>query len=176
MSRNEPALIERAQRGDRAAFRELIEAHYGQIYRVAYRYLGSAAEAEDRAQDVCVKLAGKLASFRGDSLFSTWLHQLTLNACRDYIKQQGSRRGVETTYSELEELQRPGPDSGRAAWLHRTLATFDPVLKETALLVLSEELSHAEAAKVLACAESTVSWRLHEVRKLLKNLMEQGHE
>jgi len=61
-------------------------------------------------------------------------------------------------------------------WLYQTIATLDEPLPETALLVLSEELSHAQAGQVLGCAESTVSWRMSEVRKLLKKAWEQGHD
>ena len=60
----------------------------------------------------------------------------------------------------------------RARWLHDAMTGLEPKLREAAVLVVGEELSHAEAASVLGCAESTVSWRMHEVRKKLKLLME----
>ena len=67
-----------------------------------------------------------------------------------------------------QELAEAFEDNRKVAWLYRVIAELEETLRETALLVLAEALSHAEAAKILGCAESTVSWRMHEVRKLLK--------
>ena len=55
-------------------------------------------------------------------------------------------------------------------WLHASLQSLEPGLRETMLLILGEDLSHAEAAKILGCAESTVSWRVHKAKKQLKTL------
>jgi RNA polymerase sigma-70 factor (ECF subfamily) len=57
-------------------------------------------------------------------------------------------------------------------WLHTALQSLEPALRETMLLILGEDLSHAEAAKILGCAESTVSWRVHRAKKQLKTLMD----
>ena len=57
----------------------------------------------------------------------------------------------------------------RTGWLHEALQSLEPSLRETVLLILGEDLSHAEAAKILGCAESTVSWRVHMARKQLKS-------
>jgi RNA polymerase sigma-70 factor (ECF subfamily) len=70
--------------GDREAFRHLVERRYDLIYRIAYRYLGSAADAEDIAQDVCITLATKLSRFNNRSRFSTWLVSIAINRCRDF--------------------------------------------------------------------------------------------
>lgn len=167
-------IVEKAKAGDRGAFRQLLESHYNMIYRVAYRFLGVQADAEDIAQEVCAALPTKLMSFKGESSFSTWLYRVVVNACRDMHKKTSSHRGLDKTYMELEKsLTAESQEAARkSAWLYRTLATLDPTLKETALLVISEELSHAEAAEVLGCAESTISWRMHEVRKSLKQKLD----
>jgi RNA polymerase sigma-70 factor (ECF subfamily) len=127
-------------------------------------------EADDITQDVCLALADKIQSFRGDSSFSTWLYRLVVNACKDHIKKQATRRQHAQGYMELEQQQRAGSaDTNKmVAWLYREVGALDEPLKTTALLVLAEDLSHAEAGKVLGCAESTVSWRMHEIRKILK--------
>ncbi len=89
-------------------------------------------------------------------------------------KKTSSHRGLDKTYMEMEKsLTAEQQEAARkSAWLYRALGTLDPQLKETALLVISEELNHAEAAEVLGCAESTISWRMHEVRKSLKQLVD----
>ena len=62
-------------------------------------------------------------------------------------------------------------DSGRRLrWLYQAIDRLKPDLKETALLVLAEDMSHAEAAEVLGIKEATVSWRMHEVRKHLSQM------
>ena len=58
----------------------------------------------------------------------------------------------------------------KVKWLYQAMDGLDPALKETALLVLTEDMSHAEAGEVLGIAESTVSWRMHEAKKRLKKM------
>ena len=61
-------------------------------------------------------------------------------------------------------------------WLNDALQNLEPSLRETVLLILGEDLSHAEAARILGCAESTVSWRLHVARKQLKARTDSGDD
>jgi RNA polymerase sigma-70 factor (ECF subfamily) len=140
------------------------------IYRVAYRYLGSAADAEDIAQDVCITLATKLARFRNRSRFSTWLVSIVINRCRDSLRRRKSSQALVEKYAALREAEDAdqADTDKRTGWLHTALQSLEPSLRETVLLILGEDLSHAEAAKILGCAESTVSWRVHMARKHLK--------
>ena len=82
------ALVELACAGDREAFSALVERHYDRIYRVGARVLNDAAAAEDLAQEVCIGLVGKLASFRGSSRFSTWLYRVVVNAALDAMRRR----------------------------------------------------------------------------------------
>lgn len=167
-------LAEKAQRGDRDAFQLLLERHYDTAHRVAWRFLGNADAAEDVAQDICLTLPVKLRSFRGRSRFSTWLYTVVVNACRDHLRKRKSTEALQTSYAmfrEMDEADR-AHDAGRLDWLNTALAALDAPLRETAVLVLAEDLSHAETARVLGCAEGTVSWRMGEIRKRLKALQE----
>ena len=85
-------LIARALGGDRRAFGQLVERHYDFIFRTACKWCGKVSDAEDVAQDVCVKLASILKSFDGRSAFTSWLYRVTLNAVRD-MQRARSRRG-----------------------------------------------------------------------------------
>jgi RNA polymerase sigma-70 factor, ECF subfamily len=165
-------LVRLAQDGDRAAFRLLLERHYGMLYRVAYRFLGNRAEAEDAAQEMAMTLAQKIGGFRGRSLFSTWLYQIALNHCRDHARRQKSLERLQAAVVEVEAHRNADwADSGRRLqWLYQAIGRLKPDLKETALLVLAEDMSHAEAGEVLGIKETTVSWRMHEVRKQLSQL------
>jgi RNA polymerase sigma-70 factor (ECF subfamily) len=77
---------------------------------------------------------------------------------------------VQRDFAEVDALRRAG-DAARAAeaeWLRGALAGLRQDLRETAILVLDQELTHAQAGEVLGISENTVSWRLHEVRKALR--------
>ena len=166
-------LASRAAAGDRAAFAALVERHYERIYRVGARVLGNEDDAADLAQDVCVGLAAKLASWRGESRFTTWLYRVVVNAARDRLRRDGARRRNEQAFAEIESLARAGQAEreDEAVWLRQVLEMLGADLRATAILVLGEGLRHAEAAEVLGVSESTVSWRMHEARNRLRAML-----
>jgi len=178
MTMTDLKLVEQASQGDRDAFQRLLERHYDTIYRFAHRFAGNAHDAEDIAQDVCLKLVDALGTFRGNARFSTWLYRVVLNAARDFARKGTTRAAAHQVYGEVRELDRADAveNQARASWLGEALDALDPGLRETALLVVAEELSHAQAAEILDCAETTVSWRMGEVRKKLKSLAEMVHD
>ena len=126
------------------------------------------------AQDVCASLVLKLRSFKGDAKFTTWLYRVVVNAVRDMQRKQATSGRVNRDYSELQDLAR-GEEQEAAkeiAWLYESLDVVGEDLRETAVLVLAEGMNHAEAAEILEIKESTVSWRMHELRKKLKVIAE----
>ena len=161
-------LIQRAQRGDSAAFAQVVDACYDSIFRFAMKYTGHRQDAEDVAQQACIKLAGSIASFRFESAFSSWLYTLVLNCARDWSRQQ-SRHTSTATKAVREPAD--GDDRGEAAvYLQQVLAAVAAMgdgYRDALVLVAGEGMSHGEAAAVLGVKESTVSWRLHEIRKKL---------
>src|SRR5438876_985740 len=72
-------LIRRAQQGDRAAFEALYRAHAGRVYALCLRLTADVAQAEERTQDAFIRAWERLATFRGESAFSSWLYRLTVN-------------------------------------------------------------------------------------------------
>lgn len=165
-------LAAQAAKGDAAAFRLLLERHYDSVYRIAFRFSGQRADAEDLAQDVCASLARKIRSFRGDAKFSTWLYRVVMNAARDAHRKNMTADKAAKNYGEVAELERgeQAATNRDLVWLYEMLDVVGGELKETAVLVLAEGLSHAEAAAILEIKESTVSWRMHELRKHLKQM------
>ena len=163
-------LARRAAAGDRSAFSALLERHYGLIYRVGARMLGNGAEAEDLAQDVCVGLVTRLASYSGQSRFTTWLYRVVVNAARDAMRRNATRRRNEQEFVEQDGLGRGQSSSGSedSIWLQQVLGRLSEELRATVILVLAEGLRHGEAGKILGVSEATVSWRLHQVRKQLR--------
>src|ERR1700741_2903934 len=76
-------LLSPAVAGNRDAFGALLQRHYNRIHGLAWQLTGSRADADDIAQDVCCTLVEKIAGFRGDAKFTTWLCGIVYNACRD---------------------------------------------------------------------------------------------
>lgn len=169
MDASDPDLVRRARDGDRAAFRLLLERHYDLLFRVAYRFLGSRAEAEDAAQEMAMALARKIGSFGGRSRFTTWLYQLAINHCRDQIRRRQTLGRMEAAFVEADaQRSADWADTGRRLdWLYQAIDGLGSDLRETALLVLGEDMTHAQAGEVLGIKETTVSWRMHEIRKRL---------
>jgi RNA polymerase sigma-70 factor (ECF subfamily) len=158
-------LIRQAQGGDVASFARLLDQHYGAIYRFAWKWCGHRANAEDIAQQSCIKLANSLGQFRFQAAFTSWLYQLVISCARDWQRAQGRH-----DHDELAE-NTPLPDPTRTEdhiYLAQLLEQLDELgegMKETALLVHAEGLSHAKAGEILGVSESTVSWRVHTIRK-----------
>ena len=167
------ALASRAADGDRTAFAALIERHYERVYRVGARALGNEQDAADLAQDVCVGLAGRLSSYRGESRFTTWLYRVVVNAALDRLRRDDVRRRREQDFAETESVIGAGRAGGEdeAISLRQALDGLGTDLRTTVILVAGEGLRHAEAAEVLGVTESTVSWRMHEARRRLRGLM-----
>jgi RNA polymerase sigma factor (sigma-70 family) len=163
------ALVAAARAGDRAAFGELLDRHYNRIHGLAWQLTGSRADADDVAQEVCCALVEKIAGFRGEARFTTWLTGITYNACRDLHRRRRSLRGLTERLTVLAGLAAApdGRDAYDAIWLKSAIARLKPAFRDAAVLVAGEQLSHGEAAEILGVAESTVSWRMHEVRRLL---------
>ena len=163
-------LVHRACEGDREAFALLIERHYDRIYRVTARVLDDASAAQDVAQDVCIGLVTRLSSYRGDSRFTTWLYRVVVNAAFDAMRRDATRRRSERGHAEeaasdhADSVER----SEQLAWLRQVMRRLPEALRVTLVLVLEEGLSHAEAGTVLGVSEATVSWRMHQVRRLLR--------
>lgn len=162
-------LLAGALAGERAAFGLLLERHYDRIHGLAWQLTGSRADADDIAQDVCCTLVERIGSFRGESRFTTWLCGIVFNACRDHHRRRRSFSGFAQRLSVLAGLTR-GPD-GRdlhdAMWLKSAIAGLPAAYRDTVVLVAGQQLTHAEAAAILGVAEATVSWRMHEARRML---------
>ena len=85
------ALVARAKAGDRLAFSQLVEDNYDFIFRTACKWTGKKSDAEDIAQEVCIKLATAIHSFDGRSAFTSWLYRVTINMVRD-MQRSSTRR------------------------------------------------------------------------------------
>lgn len=165
------ATIEAASAGDRAAFAALINSHYELIYRIAFKHVRKHDQAEDIAQETCVKLARKLPSFNFDAQFTTWLYRLTVNTAIDW--QRKAHRKHERNWPKDFDRPTAAPSPERQTATKELIGLVESLprkLRDAVLLVFRDGLSHGQAAAQLGCAESTVSWRIHEARKALSEM------
>ncbi|HEY5228645.1 MAG TPA: RNA polymerase sigma factor [Opitutaceae bacterium] len=166
---DERILIARSKAGDLEAFAELVRTHQRMIYSLAYRMSGSAAAAEDLAQETFILAHTKLAAFRGDSKCSSWLYRIAINLCLRWRKSE-QRRGLADGEWALEQAP---SDSGEntGARVQEALARLSPKLRAAVILTAYDGLTHAEAASVLGCAEKTLSGRLFSARRQLAEIL-----
>ena len=172
---SDEALARAAAEGCRASFAALLERHYERVYRLAWRWAGSRSEAEDIAQDVCVKLATAIQTFRGEAAFSTWLYRIAFTTATDRLRAR--QRILPFAPSEMSALvDGAGGETpedhviGAELWI--AVRALPDQQRDAVLLVYGEDLSHHEAAVILGCSEKTVSWHLHEARRRLRVKLE----
>ena len=170
METDDETLARAAAFGDRSAFGVLLARHYDRIFGLAFRLTGNRAEAQDLTQDICLALPAKLASWRGEARFSTWLYRVTVNATHDLRRRQASRAKSASGWGDWEVSRQDeiGVQALALDWLTQAVQGLSPELRDTVALVLGEELTQAQAGEVLGVSEGTVAWRMSEVKKRLR--------
>jgi RNA polymerase sigma-70 factor (ECF subfamily) len=184
---NDQELVAGLRRGDQQAYRELVRQYEHRVFTIAYRMLGDREEAEDVAQDVFVSLVRSIHSFRGDSLFSTWLFRVAVNHVKNHIKYLRRRRadlkvawdahpGWEPHPAEdghfptVGRVDRPDQESSArelAARALEALGTIDEEFREALVLREIEGLSYDQIAEITGVPEGTVKSRIHRARAAL---------
>lgn len=168
-------LVARAQAGDQTAFRDLYRQHAGRVYALCLRLTGDARDAEERTQDVFVRLWDKLRSFRGDSAFSSWLHRLAVNVVFNERRTTRRRERRVMPAEDPAGLERhPGnPTEGLNIDLERAIAELPDGAREVFVLFDIEGYGHGEIAELTGIAEGTSKAQLFRARRLLREKLEQ---
>lgn len=167
-SADEQDLIRRAQAGDRTAFEALLNQYYDVIYRIAYKWSGVRADAEDITQNVCIKLARSIGLFGFRSAFLSWLYPLVINTAKDWARQQNAH--VTVSDGEIDSGPTVAPEAEDRIYARQVLDYLGRLPereREALYLVFGEGFTHKEVAVKMACKESTVSWYIHEARRKL---------
>lgn len=102
-------VVERAQRGDPAAFRTLVERHSGDVFRLAFRMTRHEEDAEDVVQETFIRAYKRLEHFEGRANFKTWLYRVTANTAIDLLRR---RKRAESRSEPLEDVE-PGVAAGQ---------------------------------------------------------------
>jgi RNA polymerase sigma factor (sigma-70 family) len=166
-------LVVRIKAGERSAFAALIEHQYDFIFRTAFKWCGQRSDAEDIAQDVCIKLATALIHFDGRSQLRTWLYRIVLNAVRDH-QRAGKRRSLRAQawgYLASDEIKPEQEQALAVQQIWSAVRSLPDQQRDAVLLIYGEDLTHADAARIMGCKETTVSWHVHQARKTLKGLL-----
>lgn len=178
-------LLERARRGDSAAFAALIRRHDKYLYRVVRSVLADGHEAEDALQETYVRAFTRLGGFRGGAEFRTWLTRVALNEAVRRRRRMRATLELGALHAAQERSRRPlaafadrGPDPERAtarAQMRRILErAIDalPVAFRTVLVLRDvEEVSTKNTAQLLGLREETVKTRLHRARRILRETL-----
>ncbi len=177
---SECGVVEACQKGDRDAFRALFLAHKDRIYSIALRFSGDAATAMDLTQDTFVKLFSRIAEFRGEASFESWLYRLVVNSCMDYRRK--TRRlaplleGVShRLFVSKEDVARRAERSEISRQVQAAVAKLSPDLRMAIVLRYTEGLSYEEIAEVFGISKGTVASRLNRAHKELARRLSPGH-
>jgi len=168
------ATVLAAQQGDEAAFASLYDAHAGRVYALCLRLSADRALAEELVQDVFVRLWQRLATFRGESAFGTWLHRLALNTVLESGRKGGRRRlrvQIAADFAGID-VSRDAPtaavDIHQQIDLESAVATLPAGARAVWVLHDVEGFGHAEIGTLLGIAEGTSKAHLFRARRLLR--------
>lgn len=172
-------LVHRAQKGDPAAFDEIVERHKGAVFRAAMAGLRNREDAEDVTQETFITAYRKLDTFRGESQLRTWLSRIAWNRSMDQRRRGRFKSFLhldEPDASELPSLEADPERKSLAASVHakvrREIDRLPENLRDTLLLAAAGDLDYASIAELMGVREGTIKSRVHEARALLRSSLE----
>lgn len=164
--------VRRAQQGDPEAFGALYDAHASRIHAVCLRLSGDPTEAAELLQDVFVRAWERLATFRGDSQFGTWLHRLAVNVVFQRGRATRRRRQRVMVAADLPDdppsSASRGDDPGVRLDLEDAVATLPEALRRVFVLHDVEGYQHAEIAEAMGMPVGTCRSHLFRARRMLR--------
>ena len=180
----EAEAIRLAQAGNAAAFERLYRLHNRRVYSLCLRMVGNTAEAEDLTQEAFLQLFRKIATFRGESAFSTWLHRLAVNVVLMRLRKKSA------TESSLDEMTEPDEESGGPRRdfgmpdlrlsgsidrvnLQRAVEQLPPGYKAVFVLHDVQGYEHNEIAEIMGCSVGNSKSQLHKARTRLRDLLQE---
>jgi RNA polymerase sigma-70 factor (ECF subfamily) len=166
-------LVARSLAQEHEAFGQLIDRHTSAIVSLAYRMVGSLAEAEDLAQETFLTAYKALATFRADSKFSTWLYRIAANKCKDWLRVKRPGQGQydldadESLDLYVAEERTPEvllSQQQVAQELEQAIQRLPPLYREAFVLKHVEGLSYEEMEEILGVSGDTLKMRVYKGR------------
>lgn len=173
--------VVRAQAGDHEAFSEIYSRHKKRVFSVCMRIVRDFALAEDLTQETFLQVHRKIASFRGDSDFTTWLHRLAVNTALMHMRKRVlSVVSLDHIMAEVPE-ERAGRDFGTRdltqagvidrLTIDRALAGMAPGYRLVYILHDVEGFNHGEIASMQECTCGNSKSQLHKARRVLRGTL-----
>lgn len=175
------ALVERAQKGEKAAFELLVSKYHRRIIRLIARVLRDPAEVEDMAQETFIKAYQALPAFRGESAFYTWLYRIAVNTAKNYLASRGRRvstvagtnmEAVETfpDAAQLRDINTPESQLMSKEIAQAVNAAMNGLPEELRIAITLREiegLSYDEISATMNCPIGTVRSRIFRAREAI---------
>jgi len=179
----ERELVHRAQRGDLAAFEELVRHHHLRIYSLLYHMASNREDAEDLTQEVFLKAHAALGRFHGNSSFYTWVYRIAVNHALNF-REKNRRHATDMrlddmdaaverdpTFVELRARESPYRDATVSELQKRLNVALQKLSEEHRMVVVLHDiqgLKHHEIAQMMKTSEGTVRSRLFYARQQLQ--------
>jgi RNA polymerase sigma-70 factor (ECF subfamily) len=186
---DEKELIKRIVKGEKRYFREIIDKYKNVIYNHSRNFLRNAQEAEDVTQEIFINIFNNLKRFRGDSKLSTWIYRITVNTCKNKLKQIKRLKAkimeeipdeddeTKNTIEEIRENQEKEPDnifaqkSLRSA-IYKNMKSLPEEQRTVVILRDINGLSYEEIAKIMKISVPAVKSKLFRARENLREKLE----
>lgn len=162
------SIVARAAGGDVRAFEELYRAHLPKVYSLVRR-MAAGRDTDELTQDVFVRAWQKLATFRGDSSFGTWLHRLAVNVVIERFRTETTRRKRLHDGEEIfETLSAPSHSRDLRMDFEAALEKLPDGAREIFVLHDVEGYKHHEIGSLLGISSGTSKAQLHRARMILR--------
>lgn len=179
----EQVLLQRAKKGEIAAFEALVNAYERRVYALALRSTGSEADAADITQEVFLRAYRALPTFRGESGLSTWLYRITVNLCVDLARKNNPTDSLDEEHAgsipETRGAHQPEAALANSELRRELDIALGMISEEHRKIVILRDvagMSYTDIAAALDLEEGTVKSRLARARKALRKiLIERGN-
>ena len=172
------ALVKRLRSGDDFALNEIMHRYKERVYRLSWRYVGNEDAALDVTQETFTKLYFNIDKYDPAYKFSTWVFQIAVNLCRDYLRKNKnhvrnvsfealSENGHGDWQRSDENIEAAFLSRQQLTLLRREIDLLPHTLKEAFILFAVEERTQAECAEILHVSAKTVETRVYRARKIL---------
>jgi len=186
----EAEIVKRIKKGETKYFEEIINKYKKVVFGQAYNFLRNKEEAEDTAQEVFIAIYKSIKKFRGDSKLSTWIYRITINTCKNRLKQLQRLRShtADEFYEEgeenktsmvdnIKEKEEKEPDKTYASsqvkkLIYKRIDELSNEHKQVILMRDVDGLSYEDIGRVLKLSVSAVKSKLFRARENLREKLE----
>ncbi|MEI7542718.1 MAG: sigma-70 family RNA polymerase sigma factor [bacterium] len=186
----EAEIVKRIKKGETKYFAEIINKYKKVVFGQAYNFLRNKEEAEDTAQEVFIAIYKSIKKFRGDSKLSTWIYRITINTCKNRLKQLQRLRShtADEFYEEgeenktsmvdnIKEKEEKEPDKTYASsqvkkLIYKRIDELSNEHKQVILMRDVDGLSYEDIGRVLKLSVSAVKSKLFRARENLREKLE----